>query len=152
MNARSLLRLILWKLGEGGDHKSLIPFAVQVFRQGVYTEQILALLAEYGQGSVEELLAVWKAAEDFGLCFPALEEQILAQALFTEHHVCQVFPVFEAMDDRGGDRTLCMACLNYLGWLDFVRGQEVPEGLFASLEHHFIWEDRLSEAAGLSYL
>lgn len=152
MNARSLLRLILWKLGEGGDHKSLIPFAVQVFRQGVYTEQILALLAEYGQGSAEELLAVWKAAEDFGLCFPALEEQILAQALFTEHHVCQVFPVFEAMDDRGGDRTLCMACLNYLGWLDFVRGQEVPEGLFASLEHHFIWEDRLSEAAGLSYL
>ncbi len=152
MNARNLLRLILWKLGEGGDLKDLAPFAAQVFRQGVYTEQILVLLAEHAQGSVEELLALWKAAENFGLCFPALEEQILAQALFTEHQVCRVFPVFEAVDDRGGDQTLCMAFLNYLGWLDFVKGREVPEGLFASLENHLIWEDRLSEAAGLSYL
>ena len=152
MNARSLLRLILWCLDEGMDRKKLWPFASQVFQAGVYTEEIVSLLAERCQGGVEDLLEIWKASERFGLCFPALEEQIVGQALFTESHVCDVFPVFEAMDDRGGDRVLCTAYLNYLGWLDFVKGREVPEGLFASLEHHLIWEDRLSEEAGLSYL
>lgn len=152
INARNLLRLILWCLNEGVDRKKLCPFAFQVFRAGVYTEEIVSLLAERCQGSVEDLLEIWKASERFGLCFPALEEQIVGQALFTECHVCDVFPVFEAMDDRGGDRVLCTAYLNYLGWLDFVKGREVPEGLFAALEHHLIWEDRLSEEAGLSYL
>ena len=42
--------------------------------------------------------------------------------------------VFQSMDDRGGDPVLISAFLNYVSWLDFVKEEPVPEGLFDSLE------------------
>ncbi len=56
------------------------------------------------------------------------------------------------MDDRGGESVLGVAYLNYMGWLDFVKGRQIPEGVFDCLEHHLLWEDRLCTAAVLSYL
>lgn len=150
---RLLLSLLQRLLREDRYSRSLLlPLAEQVFRKGLYTEQVVALLAGRGTGDTGELLALWKAGEQFGMSMPELEERILVQALFTEQHVCEAFPVFQAMEDRGGESVLKGAYLNYLSWLDFVKGQEVPEGLFDSLEHHLLWEDRLCVTAVLAYL
>lgn len=152
-DAKLLLRLLERLMEEGRTSKNLLmPLAEQVFEKGFYTEQTVALLAERGTGDTGELLRLWKAAEQFGLLLPDLEEHVVAQALFTERYVCEVFPVFSAMDDRGGESVLGMAYLNYLCWLDFVKGQDVPEGMFGSLEHHLLWEDPLHETAVLSWL
>lgn len=150
---RLILRLIQRMLAEeNADKTSLKPFARQVYEKGVYTEKILKLLAEDEQGSTEELLKLWKAAGQFGMELPKLEEHLVVQALFTERFVGEVYPAFAALDERGGDYTVRSAYLNYLSWLDFVKGEEVPEGLFDSLEQHLIWEDPLAEVAGMSYL
>lgn len=148
-----VLRLIQRLLSEKEkDRDSLRPFARLVYEKGVYTEQILLLLAEDMQSGTEELLKLWKAAEQFGMVLPELEEHLLVQALFTERFLTEVYPVFASMDERGGDYTVCSAYLNYLSWLDFVKGGEVPEGLFDSLEQHLFWEDSLAEVAGMCYL
>ena len=153
VDARLLLRLLQRLLAEEKTEKErLIPFARQVFKQGVYTERVIALLAENGRGDTKELLSLWKAGEQFGMSLPRLEEQLLVQSLFTQRYVNEVFPVFLSMEDRGNDMVVVAAYLNYLSWIDFVKGEEVPEGLFDSLEHHLLWEDGLSETAVLSYL
>lgn len=153
VDAGLLLRLLQRLLLDERFAKNLLrPLAWSVFGNGMYTEQIIGLLAEEGMGDTEELLRVWKAGEQFGMCFPELEERILMQALFTEQHVNEIFPVYVSMDDRGGESVLGGAYLNYLSWLEFVKGREVPEGLFDSLECHLLWEDRLSETAVLSWL
>lgn len=148
-----LLRLLQRLLAEEkASLEELKPYARQVFEKGVYTENIIELLAEECEGSIRELLALWRAGEQFGLSLPKLEEQLVVQSLFTERYLEEVFPVFASMDDRGGDPVICSAWLNYMSWLDFVKGQEAPEGLFDSLEHHLIWEDKLSEVSCLAYL
>jgi hypothetical protein len=153
VDPKLLLQLIQRLLiDETVPREELRPYARQVFEKGIYTEQIAGLIAEEEGGNTEELLTLWKAAQSFGLHLPHLEEQLVVQALFTQRHLTEVFPVYQAMDDRGGDRTLCCAWLNYMSWLDFVKGQEVPEGLFEQLEHHLLWEDGLAEVASLSYL
>ncbi|MCD8364128.1 MAG: DUF5717 family protein [Lachnospiraceae bacterium] len=153
VDPKLLLRLLQRLLAEGElQHGRLRPFARLIFEKGVYTEQIVALLAEECAGSTGELLAVWKAGEQFGLTFPELEEQIVVQALFTERYIEEVFPVFLSLDERGGDPVLISAWLNYTAWLDFVKERGMPEGLFESLQHHLLWEDHLAEIAGLSYL
>lgn len=150
---RILLRLIQRLLAEEQiSEERLLPLARQVFAGGIYTERIVRMLAGECRGDTRELLELWKAGERFGLSLPELEEHLIAQALFTERYVNEVFPVFLSMDDRGGDMVIGGAYLNYLSWMDFVRCQEVPEGLFDSLEHHLLWEDRLSEIAALCYL
>ncbi len=140
-------------LAEGkASEKALVPFAYQVFDKGIYTERILELLERHCEGSMEELLRLWEAAMGLGKTFPELEERLCVQALFTERMVEEAFPVFVSMDNRGGDSSVCAAYLNYVGWLDFVKGQQVPKGLCASLESHLYWQGGLCEAAVLSYL
>lgn len=152
-NPRLLLRLLQRLLAEGGTpRENLRSYAEQVFKKGVYTENIIGLLAENCEGSLEELLGLWRAGEQFGLDLPKLEEQIAVQALFTESRLDEAFPVFASMDDRGTDPVVCSAWLNYMGWLDFVKQKEAPEGFFDCLENHLIWEDRLADVAYLSYL
>lgn len=150
---RLLLRLLQRLLeDERPSVNLLMPLAWQVFEKGLYTEQVVELLTESCVGNTRELLALWKAGEQFGMSLPELEEQLVVQALFTGQYVCEVFPVFQSLDDRGGESVLGTAYLNYVSWLDFVKGQQVPEGLFDSLEHHLLWEDRLHETAVLAYL
>lgn len=153
VDSKLLLRLLSRLLAEGkAPRDALLPHARRVFEAGIYTESVIGLLAMEGRGSTRELLDLWKAGNQFGLSFPELEEQLVVQALFTEQFLSEVFPVFQSMDDRGADPVLLSAWLNYVSWLDFVKGQEAPEGLFDSLEHHLLWEDRLAEVCSLSYL
>lgn len=153
VDPRILLRMIQRLQTDGEIHRErLLPYAWQVFEKGVYAEKTVELLTASVQGATRELLELWKAGEKFGMCLPELEEQIMVQAMFTERYVDEVFPVFLSMDDRVGNSIIGSAYLNYLSWLDFVKGEAVPEGLFESLEHHLLWEDRLAETAVLSYL
>ena len=132
---RILMKLILrLKEEETADRVELLPWIRELFRKGICTEWTVSVLAEFCEGSMDDLLAVWKAAEQFELVFPHLEEQLLGQALFTESRIEEVFPVFQSMDDRGGDPVLISAFLNYVSWLDFVKEEPVPEGLFEPFE------------------
>lgn len=153
VDARMLLKLLMRLTAEEkASRTELLPFARQVFAAGVYTEQIVGYLADDYEQDTKTLLAVWKAGKQFRMSLPKLEEQIIVQALFTENCVNEVFPVYLSMDDRGGDNLLGIAYLNYLGYQEFVKGADVPEGLFDSLEHHLIWDDSLAEAAVWCYL
>ncbi|MDO4261419.1 MAG: DUF5717 family protein [Eubacteriales bacterium] len=148
-----LLRLLQRLLAEqGAGEEELRPYARQIFGQGVYTERIVALLASEARDSLDGLLALWKAAQQFGLILPELEETLVVQALFTERRTPEVYPVFASMDDRGADPVVVSAYLNYLAWQDFVKDVPVPDGFFESLEHHLLWEDHLSRTAELSFL
>ena len=153
VDPRMLMKLIFRVKEEGmAGRAELLPWLKELLRKGISTEWTVSVLAEFCEGSLGDLLAVWKAAEQFELAVPQLEEQLLGQALFTESHIEEVFPVFQSMDDRGGDPVLISAFLNYVSWLDFVKEESVPEGLFDSLETHLVWEDHLARVADLSYL
>ncbi|MCI8585713.1 MAG: hypothetical protein HFI92_07430 [Lachnospiraceae bacterium] len=153
VDKRLLLRFLQRLMEDGAISTNLLrELAWLSFRQEMYTERVVALLAERAVGSTEELLALWKAGEQFGMTQPALEEQLLVQAMFTEQKIEEVFPVYRSMDDRGGDSVVGIAYLNYVSWLYFVKGLEGPEGLFDRLENHLLWEDPLSRTAVLAYL
>lgn len=148
-----LLCLVERLLTEGSAPRNVLrSLAGQAFKKGMYTEQTVALLTEENMGNTAELLELWKAGAQFSLSLPELEEQIVVQALFTEQYVCEVFPVFLSMDDRGGRSVIGGAYLNYISWLDFVKGKEVPEDVFDCLEQHLLWEDRFSDTMVLAYL
>lgn len=153
VDAKILLCLLQRLMAKKAVQKEeLMPLARQVLKKGVYTEKLIKLLATETRGNTEELLKLWQAGAEFHLALPELSEQLIVQALFTERYVKEVFPVFAALDDRGGQSVIGSAYLNYLSFLDFVKGFEVPEGLLGSLEHHLSWEDALAEVAVLCYL
>ncbi len=147
-----LLALLFQRRLETGSAEELLPMAWQIFDGGVCTEELAAFLAGQPVGATAELLEVWKACASFGIPCPELEEQLVAQALFTERKVSEVFPAYRSMEGRGGETLLCAAYLNYLSWLDFVKEEDVPEELFACLEQRLLWEDRVAPVAALSYL
>ena len=83
--------LILRRLAEEKkDRAALRRLARQVYKKGIYTEKLLLLISEDMDDSTEELLKLWKAAEQFGLVLPDLEEQLMVQALFTERYLKEV--------------------------------------------------------------
>ena len=59
------MKLILrLKEEETADRVELLPWIRELFRKGICTEWAVSVLAEFCEGSMDDLLAVWKAAEE----------------------------------------------------------------------------------------
>lgn len=119
----------------------LVKLAWHIFRNGEFDENLLLYLCAYFKGGTPEMIQIWKAAGGFGLDVQDLSERILAQILFTEEMVQEGYDVFYGYCDTGLNKKLIRAFLKMQAYQYMVKGQEVPEKMFA----YFYKDARLEE-------
>lgn len=85
LSVRGIARCLTLLLSEEVSQE---PFFLElcqyVYQQGKYNEAILSHLCEHFNGSVEQMCALWKTANDFFYENHVLEERILTQIMFTQ--------------------------------------------------------------------
>ena len=100
--------------------EELLYLACQVFRSGLYDEVILSYLMQYMCGPVEDLFALYRAAQGFDLDTYGIEEKILKTLLFTGDHRKDMEDVLAAYIRHGGREDVVTACLTHIAYGTFV--------------------------------
>ena len=154
LRSKILVRLAIWRIRELEYTRDeyLLKLCYRVFCEKKYNESILDYLAEYYQGDIESMLAIWRAGREFEVNVFDLEERILSQMLFTEELSEEAFEVFVDYERTGGNSLVSNAYLSYLAHRDFVLDQKIPDRAFAFLETAIAWEIDLPDVCKLSYL
>lgn len=137
---------------DGEAEAGLTDTCAWIFRQGTYTERILWYLCCHFQGSLKELAALWKAAQEFELDTLGLEERFLTQLLYTRGWQEGVEVIFLSCFRAGGRQMVLMAGLTYFSYRYFVEDSEVSPGIFECVERQLLYENPLNDCCRLAYL
>ncbi len=88
VDIRKLSKLCNDEIEEAGadtENEVLTDIAYSIFRQGMYSENILKYLMKCYIGPAEKMIKLWETVNAFGLDTAQIEERILAQLVFTEN-------------------------------------------------------------------
>lgn len=99
----------------------LLEMSMLVFRDGKYNEAILEYLSRYFSGTVEEMVGIWKADNDFVYENHQLEERILAQVMFTKNYSAKVKKVFESYYRYGIGKVIKLAYYTFASYSIFLK-------------------------------
>ena len=116
------------------DSEILKSMCIFVFVKGRYDEQVLRYLVDNFNGTSEEMLLVWKRANEFELDTYDLEERILVQMMFSHSYLEDMAAVFESYFRKGPKERVIEAYLSYNSYLYFVKEITVSEGIFNIIE------------------
>lgn len=107
------------------------------FLQHKYDETVLQYLCDYFEGSMEELLCIRDAGENFDLQTFFLTERILMQRLFTGTADMADFDLLKQYLQQGGHGMVERAYLSYLSWEYFLDRKHPDRRLFEQLETRY---------------
>lgn len=133
----------------------LLQMCLYAFRNHQYDMQSLEYLGKYTISSLKEMISIWKTAFKHSLRIPELEENILAQSLFEEIIVDDLFPIFSSFFERNANHILAKAFLRYVSYERFVTEKMFPEEFYRTLKAAIVEEqltDSFSKMALLYYL
>ncbi|MCM1308604.1 MAG: DUF5717 family protein [Butyrivibrio sp.] len=119
---------------EDEDGAKLAEMCAVCFRNGKYDGNVLGCLARSYNGTVSEMVSLWRAASEAGLDVYELEERIIAQALFTRVCPPEIYDIFESYYSKGPGERIVEAYLAYHSYLYFVREREVAGQIFEMIE------------------
>jgi hypothetical protein len=135
------------------ENKDLVKLAWYIFSHGQYEESLLRYLCDYYTGTVREMVQVWEAANGFGMDVMEFSERILAQVLFSEDMIPEVYPVFYDYEEKGYNKKLVRAFLKRMAYQYLVHGETVPEEIFSYFYKHVqVEENRPCLLAVLRYM
>lgn len=112
----------------------LIQLCITAFKKGCNDELVLQYLADYYNGSTDDMIEVWKAALSADADTYELEERIIAQMMFSHHKSEDAADIFTHYYSMGPKERLVEAYLAYNSYLYFVKEEEVPEDFFELTE------------------
>lgn len=133
----------------------LLQMCFYAFRNHQYEMESLEYLGKYGISSLKEMIAVWKVAFKHSLRIPELEENILAQSLFEEFIVEDLFSVFASFFERNSQHILTKAFLRYVSYERFIAEKMFPIAFYKTLKTAILEKqitDNFSKIALLYYL
>ncbi len=130
----------------------LQDLAAYVVGEGESTSAICAYLSTHRSGETPWMINLWQQSKDHGLQVVDLEESILFQALYAEAHLEDIVPVFSSYMEKGKDRMLMEAFINYWSHIYMLGQEDVPQELFTILAYFFEREDLLKESCNLAYM
>jgi hypothetical protein len=134
---KALLRLTSDKIvqTEFVRSKMLMSMALTAFRQGKYDGNILRYLALYFQGTIKEMMELWKAARSFDVDCYKLSERILLQTLFTHSEANRMTEVFRYYVTQGAKPGVEEAFLSQCSYDYFVRDIAADPYVFQEILH-----------------
>jgi hypothetical protein len=134
---KALLRLTSDKIQqtEFVRSKMLMHMALTAFRQSKYDGNILRYLSLYFQGTLKEMMELWKAARSFEVDCYKLSERILLQTLFTHSEAVRMTEVFRYYVTQGAKPGVEEAFLSQCAYDYFVKGIEADAYVFQEILH-----------------
>lgn len=116
-------------IDEAGDVKDeeLASFAMRVLRDGKYDERMLAYLAAFGEGEMDEMLTLRRAADAFYIDTFPLDERILEKAVKEKQDIEEGPEILGGYAAHGGRRALVRAYLEFYADRSAMLGRDVKK-------------------------
>lgn len=130
----------------------LINLCISAFRQGKYSEEILAYLEQYYCGPTRLMAQLWKAASQFGVETAGLEERLLIQMLYTCEFADNVQEIYDSYTQHGAAQVLTSAYENYFAYFYFVKQGIVPGDILSRLKRRYLEREELTDIERLALL
>ena len=108
----------------------MIKLAWHIFKSGKFDENVLRYICMFYNGSLADMVGIWKAAVGFNIDAKNLEERIIAQMVFTEEIIPESYSVFYSFYEHDSNRKLTSAFMKMLAYRYLVKNFELPEKLF----------------------
>lgn len=107
-DAKTLLKLgsRLLQLTEQEEDPLLTGMLFYVVKKGKYDDAVLRYLADWFEGTIQEMRDVWKAAESFGTDAYKLCERMLTQMLYTGTYVEEKLDILRSYSKNGGSERI----------------------------------------------
>ncbi len=102
------------------DKESIVAMSHFAFRNGSVDDRLLKFIVDNFNGTTLEMYEIWNAAKEADLDTLKLEENLLAQILFTESYVENTFAVFKSYYFKNNNRKLVRAFISYTAYKYFV--------------------------------
>ncbi len=112
------------------EDSSLTKLACHIFENGKFDENMLRYMCMFYNGSLDSMIALWKAADGFGIDVKELEERIIAQLVFSEELVPEGYSVFYSFYEHDSNRKLTSAFMKMLAYKYLIKNYPLPEKIF----------------------
>lgn len=144
VSVKRILKLCTNKINsleEGFKEEFILKLCHYVFQSGKYDETVLKYLTRHYEGTTKDMFEIWKAASELEIDTVELEERLLGQILFAESYVCDVFRVFISYYEKGKDRRLIRAFLNFYSYKYLVFDRVVQREFFDVIKKELDFEE-----------
>lgn len=141
LSAGRLSKLCIRLIGQEEQSVSaelLLDMCLSAFFEGNRESELIRYLAEHYVGATNRMIRVWKAATSDKLAAHALEEQILAQTLFTRGDISQVQEIFLSYYRYAPKADVSHAYLNYASALYLMKDIQPSLDLLGCMKHEVI--------------
>lgn len=119
--------------------KELLPdMCMDAFTSGTREAELLTYLAEHYEGGTEQMLRFWKAVSAVNLPAHNLEEQLLAQVLFSQADISKVLDVFLSYYRYAPKAKVSHAYLNYASALYLMKDIQPRLDLLGCMKHEVL--------------
>lgn len=151
---KRLTKLVSRLIDEQGEEYQgeLVRMCHICFAKGKYDENVLRYLVRNYNGTVPEMVSLWRAASESELDAYELEERIIAQMLFTRSCPDEIYDIFEVYYSKGPSERIVEAYLAYHSYLYFVREKEVAGQIFEMIEVTLEGEKTLAPVCKLALI
>ncbi|MCR5823147.1 MAG: DUF5717 family protein [Lachnospiraceae bacterium] len=105
---------------EAEDRETIVAMSHFAFRNGGVDDRLLKYIVDNFNGTTLEMYEIWNAAKQENLDTLKLEENLLAQILFTETYIENTFAVFKSYYFKNNNRKLVRAFISYTAYKYFV--------------------------------
>lgn len=119
------------------EDEELLALAYMVYKHGKYDEVILKYLMLYRNGSVEDLLALWRSAQGFDIDTYDLDEKILGFLMLTSDYRKDGEKILADYVKRSGKERIIGAYLTQTAYGVFVK--EYPVSVFVKDELEYAY-------------
>ena len=123
-----------------------VQMVYYAFTKEKYTEDMLAYLLRYFEGTVKQMRNIFNAAVNMELDATQMAKRILSQLLITGAYTADREKIFRYYSSRGGDRELILRYLEMSATAYVSSGEEL-DGRIANLIRDYLMEDKTDSLA-----
>lgn len=126
--------------GLGAENEILLDIAYTIFKEGLYSDNILRYLMKYYTGPANNMIKLWETVKVFGLDTTVIEEKILAQLVFTENIEEYGQKILLSYLEHGDNKTLVKAYVCLLSYRYLTDDCRIDDKVW-----EWLWENMASE-------
>ena len=132
--------------------EELIDICYFIYSQNKYDENILVYLTDFYEGSLPEMVNIWKAAKGFELDTRRLEEKILMLLIFARMTVKKGDEVFDSYFKHDGKPRVLLAYLTHEAYGYFIKDYKMKSLIAKYLERYYENAQEMDDVCYLALL
>lgn len=151
-----LIRLVeaLKGYSQYASEETLIAIAMHIFKTGHESPEVLSYMVDHYQGSLKDMVRLWRRAATRLSRLDMLEENIICETLYAEQWYKDVFDIFAAFVKKKRRGMVIKAFFKRAAFAYLIEDKELPETFFEALYQQILtedWKDDMCLAAMLCF-